>query len=106
MAWRRALVGVNGSPASREALAQAGRLLAADGELRLVAAVDGWNPIGGAAGSDHEQRVAAAELLRALESELAPAEPGVLGAARGVGAAGAGGRGCGVARRPGGRRHA
>src|SRR5690348_5291882 len=71
MAFRRVLVGVNGSPTSVEALDQALRLLDDDGEVRLLAAIDNWNPIGGQQASLEELRVRAANVLDALEREYA-----------------------------------
>jgi nucleotide-binding universal stress UspA family protein len=71
MAFRRVLVGVNGSPLSVEALDQARRLLDDDGEVRLLAAIDNWNPIGGQQASTEELRARAADLLERLEREYA-----------------------------------
>jgi nucleotide-binding universal stress UspA family protein len=73
MAFRRVLVGVNGSPSSVEALDQARRLLDGDGEVRLLAAVDNWNPIGGQQAGTDELRARAVDVLARLERERAGA---------------------------------
>jgi nucleotide-binding universal stress UspA family protein len=73
MAFRRVLVGVNGSASSVEALHQARRLLDDDGDVRLLAAIDSWNPIGGEHARAEELRTRAADLLEGLEREYASA---------------------------------
>ncbi len=68
MPFRRVLVGVNGSPTSVETLDQALRLLHDDGDVRLLAAIDSWNPIGGQQASLEELRARAADLLETLRT--------------------------------------